>query len=71
MHEPVRTADDRAWIPGVDYLIGSDSYTEAYCMYCFYQTEWIGYLRAERLVVEHLKATHGGHREITCIPSQR
>lgn len=67
--EPGRTdAAGRLWIAGVDYLIDSESYTTAYCFYCFYQTEWIGYLRAERQVVGHLNTVHGDRRECTTIP---
>lgn len=61
---------DRRWIPGVDYLIGDESYTNAYCMYCFYQTEWIGYLRAEKLVTGHLDTLHGD-RPAMCTGSRR
>lgn len=64
-------AADRRWIPGVDYLIGESSHTTAYCMYCFYETEWIGYLRAEKQVTGHLNTRHGDRREITNRPSPR
>lgn len=52
------SSGSRAWLPNVDYLIGTETRTVAYCFYCFHQTEWMCYLRARREILRHLDGEH-------------